>query len=143
MNRIRVVVRLLVSLGLVLLFVAGCASSGASAPAAPAAPPPPPPPAALGSWNLVIETPIGNQESVLVLSGSAGMWEGKLTGEQGETALRDIVVEGDNLMFGISIDAQGQQMDLSFEGTVTGDAISGAFESPFGPAPVTGTRGDG
>jgi hypothetical protein len=143
MNRTRVVVRVLVSCGLVLLFAAGCASSRGAAPAAPAPPPLPPPPAAVGSWNLVIETPIGNQESVLVLAGAADTLAGKLSGTQGETELRDVVVDGDKLTFAITIDAQGQQMDLTFEGTVTGDSLTGAFTSPFGPAPVTGTRSEG
>ncbi|HVS15908.1 MAG TPA: hypothetical protein VMV46_18450 [Thermoanaerobaculia bacterium] len=140
MNRATVVVRALVSCGLLLLLVAGCASIRGAAPTALAVPPPPPLPA-VGSWNLVIETPIGNQESILVLEGPVDDLVGKISGTQGETSLRDIVVTGDTLTFAITIDAQGQQMDLTFEGAVTGDSLTGTFTSPFGPAPVTGTRG--
>jgi hypothetical protein len=121
-----------------LLLVVGCASGGAGS-----APAPPPPPAAVGSWNLVVETPVGNQESVLTVSGTAEMLEGMLSGEQGETPLTSVVYAGEELTFAISIDAQGQQLDLTFKGTVSGDSLSGSFESPFGPIPVTGTRAGG
>jgi hypothetical protein len=121
-----------------------CGSGSADAPAAPAVaapPPPPPPPAVVGSWNLTIETPVGTQQSTLVVTGTADLLEGKIVSEQGEAPVRDVVFDGSKLAFGLTIDAQGQQMELTFEGTVDGDSLSGAFQSPFGPAPVTGTRG--
>jgi hypothetical protein len=139
MTRSRLLAGLVLLGSVILLFGAGCASGGAKAPAA--APAPPPPPAVVGSWNLVIETPIGTQESVLVVDGTTELLEGKLVSEQGEAAVRDVVFDGGKLVFALTIDAQGQQMDLTFEGLVDGDSISGAFQSPFGPAPVTGTRG--
>lgn len=118
-----------------LLVVVGCASGGAGSA--------PPPPAAVGSWNLVIETPVGNQESVLVVTGDASMLDGMLSGEQGEVPLTEVMFAGEELTFAVSIDAQGQQLDLTFKGTVAGDSINGTFESPFGPITVTGSRGDG
>jgi hypothetical protein len=137
MTRSKLLAGLVLLCSVILLFGAGCASAPAAAPA----PAPPPPPAVVGSWNLVIETPIGTQESVLVVDGTTELLEGKLVSEQGEAAVRDVVFDGGKLVFALTIDAQGQQMDLTFEGVVDGDSISGAFQSPFGPAPVTGTRG--
>jgi hypothetical protein len=142
MARGKSVARFLLLGAMVLSTVVGCASGGADAPA-PAPPPAPPPPAAVGSWSLVIETPIGTQESVLEISGTAEALEGKIVGEQGEAAIRDVVFDGTKLTFGMTIDAQGTPMELTFEGAVDGDSITGSFQSPFGPAPVTGTRGGG
>jgi hypothetical protein len=145
MARGKLLVTLLLLGSIALLFGTACASSSAAAPDAPAAPaappPPPPPPAVVGSWNLTIETPVGTQQSTLVVTGTAEALEGKLVSEQGEAAVRDVVFDGSKLQFAITIDAQGQQMELTFEGAVDGDSLTGAFQSPFGPAPVTGTRG--
>jgi hypothetical protein len=131
---------ILLLLTAISLLGAACAS-GTGAGDAPAAPPPPPPPAVVGSWNLTIETPVGTQQSTMVVSGTAEALEGKIVSEQGEAMLRDVVFDAGKLAFGLTIDAQGQQLDLTFEGTVDGDSLTGSFQSPFGPAPVTGTRG--
>lgn len=131
----------LLLIGLIALVpvMTGCASTSAPAAATPAAaPPPPPPPAAVGSWNLTVETPVGTQESVLTISGMADSLEGMIAGEQGEVALSNVMFSENALTFGLSIEAQG--LNLNFEGTIDGDSLSGAFQSDFGPITVTGTR---
>jgi hypothetical protein len=143
MTRSKIVMGVLLLCAMVLMVLPGCASGGADAPApaTPAAPPPPPPPPAIvGSWSLTIETPVGTQESTLIVTGTAELLEGKITSPQGEVALRDIAFDGGKVTFGMTIDAQGQQMELTFDGTLVGDDLTGAFQSPFGPAPVTGKR---
>jgi hypothetical protein len=143
MVRSKLVVMSLLMCLLVLPILAGCGSAGADAPepAAPAAPPPPPPPPAIvGSWNLLVETPMGNQESTLVVSGTAAALEGKLVSPQGEVPIKNVAFDGTKVTFGMTIDAQGQVMELTYEGTVAGDALTGAFQSPFGPAPANGKR---
>jgi hypothetical protein len=115
----------------ILLLTVGCAST---------APAPPPPPPAVGTWNVVIETPIGNQEAVLTVNGTAEMLEGAMSAQGTENPIRDVVFADGKLTFGVTVDAQGTQFELTFDGMVDGDSLSGNFMSDFGPAPVTGTR---
>jgi hypothetical protein len=58
----------------------------------------------------------------------------------GETAINGITFDGNAVSFAADIDAQGQQLTLTFNGTVDGDALTGEFGSDFGAFGVTGTR---
>jgi hypothetical protein len=78
----------------------------------------------VGSWNLVIETPIGTQESVLVVAGTTELLEGKLVSEQGEAAVRDVVFDGEKLVF---VDGMHQ-----FEFALRDFSNSEAWSSPGG-----------
>ena len=130
---------LLLALCALVVLASGCASSvgaGAAAPAAAA----PPPPAIVGTWNLLIETPVGNQEPTFVVSLDGGALSGMFSGEQGDLAIPEITDDGGQISFTMSIDAGGQQMKLDFTGTVDGDSITGSFASDFGDMPVSGTR---
>ena len=106
-----------------LLIVAACAS----APVSPG----------VGAWAVNISTPVGEQASVWNIAADG---TGSMVSEQGEQALSGIVLEGDTISFQVDIDAGGQNLSLSFTGTVTGDALAGEFASDFGAIAVTGTR---
>jgi hypothetical protein len=123
------------NLGLVLGVLALAAAMGCASAAAP-----PPPPAAVGSWNVVIETPIGNNEATLMVGGVAEALTGSMSAQGSETPLRDVLFADGKLTFGMTIDMQGTALELTFDGMVDGDSLTGAFQSDFGPAPVTGTR---
>ena len=128
---------------LVLAASFGCASAGGGGGAgggAAAAPAAPPPPAVVGTWNLVIEVPTGNQEPTFTVSGTADSLTGVMVSPQGELPVENVAFKEGMLTFTLNVDAGGQQLALDFSGTVDGDSLSGVFNSDFGEIPVSGTR---
>ncbi len=120
---------------LLLALVAALLALGCSAYGAPALP------AAVGSWNLSIETPLGTQEPTLVVGGDAGGLTAVMTSPQGEVEGTDVTWADDGTLgFTAEIDAGGQQLRMVFTGTVEGDAITGVFATDFGDMETTGTR---
>jgi len=98
-------------------------------------------PAAVGSWNLSIETPLGTQEPTLVVGGDAAGLTAMMTSPQGDVEGTDVTWNDDGTLgFTAEIDAGGQQLRMVFTGTVEGDAISGVFATDFGDMETTGTR---
>ncbi len=117
---------------LALLTVA-CGSGGAGKAAAV--------PAIVGTWNLVLDTPMGKQEPTFTVMQEAGALMGKFTSPQGELEIPTITeTEDGGYAFDMDIDAGGQSLTLKFSGTVDGDNMTGKFASDFGDMPVTGTR---
>lgn len=93
---------------------------------------------AIGAWDINLTTPVGPMSAVLTL-GEDGTGNMSLEG-LGEAALSDIMLDGGAVSFSANIDTGGQQMNLTFNGTVDGDALTGEIDSPFGAMAVTGTR---
>ena len=94
-----------------------------------------------GTWNIVMKTPIGDQQSTLTLASDGPTLSGSMSsGAMGSTALRDGTVEGDKAAWKADI-VQPMAMTLEFSATVAGDTISGnAKLGMFGNASFTGTR---
>ncbi|MEX0739443.1 MAG: hypothetical protein WD071_08885 [Pseudohongiella sp.] len=110
---------------MVALFISACASVSEPHPL-------------VGGWAITIDTPIGAMDANLTVNED-------LTGEMssqdlGGAALEAVSVDGENVSFSTTVDAQGQSMTLVFNGTVVEDRLSGSFNTDFGAIPVTGTR---
>ena len=98
-------------------------------------------PAAVGSWNMTIETPLGTQEPTLIVSGDASGLMGTMSSPQGDVELADVTWSDDGTLgFTMDIDAGGQSLSLTFSGMVDGDTLSGAFASDFGDMEANATR---
>jgi len=111
------------SLMALVLVLAGCASA---------------PNPAIGAWDVNLTTPAGALNAVLVIADDG---TGNMSMEGlGEAPLSDIMVDGNAVSFSANIDAQGQELSLTFNGTVEGDALTGEIGSPFGAMAVSGTR---
>jgi hypothetical protein len=92
-----------------------------------------------GTWNISVTTPMGAQQSTLVLSTNGASLEGTATGPQGTVPIEEGKVDGDNLSW--SITAQQMAMKISFTATINGDSISGQADlGSFGQATFEGTR---
>ncbi len=98
-------------------------------------------PAAVGSWNMTIETPLGTQEPTLIVSGDASGLMGTMSSPQGDVELTDMSWNDDGTLgFTMAIDAGGQSLSLTFSGMVDGDTLTGAFASDFGDMEANATR---
>lgn len=121
---------------LLLALVAALLTVGCSAYGAPALP------AAVGSWNMSIETPLGTQTPTIVVSGDASGLMAKMSAEEGDVEATDVTWNDEDgaLGFTVEIDAGGQQLTLVFSGMVDGDALNGTFATDFGDMTATATR---
>ena len=93
-----------------------------------------------GTWNTVMNTPMGAQNGTMVLTTDGGTLTGKLSGPQGDIELQDGTVDGDAVTWKADI-TQPMAMTLEFSATIDGDSISGDVKlGAFGNATFTGTR---
>ncbi|PRY45249.1 hypothetical protein [Umezawaea tangerina] len=95
-----------------------------------------------GTWELVIDTPIGKQRAELLLSTVDGVLRGVARdpkhGE--EITLTDLVLDGDRLTWAQSI-TRPMRLNLTFDVTLEGDAMAGRSKAGRLPASkVTGRR---
>jgi hypothetical protein len=94
-----------------------------------------------GTWRLVVNTPMGSQESTLVIQPAGGGFSATQSAGAGEgRPVEDFTVDGNALSWKASI-TKPMAMTLQFSGAVDGDAISGTVKlGMFGTAKFTGTR---
>ena len=95
-----------------------------------------------GTWNLVIDTPIGKQRAELRLSVVDGVLRGvacdQRYGEQVE--LTGIVLDGDRLTWAQAI-TRPMRLRLAFDVTIAGDRMTGRAKAGRLPgSTVTGHR---
>lgn len=118
----------------------------------PGAEPEEPPAANLtGTWEIEIETSQGTFTVTGEIEQEGAAFEGTLSSDFGELQVEEGVVSGTDVSFTITVDAGGQTMQLTFNGTVEGDTISGTGSAPFGsftwegektgPGTAAGSRG--
>jgi hypothetical protein len=93
-----------------------------------------------GTWNLTMNSPLGAQPATLQIQESGGAYEGTLTGKADPTPAQQLKVDGADVSFSADADTPVGKLNLAFSGTVTGDAISGKYETPFGAFDFSGTR---
>jgi hypothetical protein len=93
-----------------------------------------------GTWDLVVDTPVGRQRAVLVLSTKDGVLHGVARDQRHgeETALTDLVADGDRLTWAQAI-TKPMRLNLVFDVVVTGDEMTG--HSKAGRLPKSGVTG--
>ena len=120
---------------LLLALAAALVALGCSGYGAPALP------AAVGSWNMTIETPLGTQTPTIDVTGDANGLMVAMASPDGSVEATDVTFgEDGSLGFTVAIDAGGQQLTLVFSGMVDGDALNGTFATDFGDMEATATR---
>jgi len=94
-----------------------------------------------GTWKLVVTTPMGAQESTLVIASSGATLTGTQSAGSGEgRPIDEGTVDGNDITWKASI-TKPMPMTLEFSGTVDGDSLTGNVKlGMFGSAPFTGTR---
>ena len=126
--------------------VASVAAACSTTPTPQTASPPPPPPAAAkitdvsGTWELNVESPMGSRASDAIFTQTGETLGGKMVSPRGETPLTG-TISGETLKFGINVNVQGQNLQIDYTGTVTGDTMSGTVVfGSFGDGKFTGKR---
>ncbi len=94
-----------------------------------------------GTWKLVINTPMGTQESTLKIESSGNTLTGTQNAGSGEGRLiENGMVHGNDVAWKASI-TKPMAMTLEFSGKVDGDNLSGTVKlGMFGSAKFTGVR---
>jgi hypothetical protein len=96
--------------------------------------------AADGTWNLTMNTPMGERRSTLTLSTSGGTLAGKQEAEGNTTDIAEGTVNGNDVSWQVSI-TNPMPLTLTFSGTVDGNSMNGTADTGmFGSFPFEGTR---
>src|SRR5437660_12653913 len=93
-----------------------------------------------GTWNLTMQTPMGERRSTLTLSTAGGALTGTQQAEGDTTNIADGIVDGNEVSWKVSI-TNPMPLTLTFSGTVDGDNLNGTADTGmFGSFPFAGTR---
>lgn len=95
-----------------------------------------------GTWDLVVRTPVGRQDVVLVLEvDDDGTLGGRAIGSAETVPLEDLALDGQHLSWRQSI-TRPLRLTLRFDVTVTGDDLAGTSRAGRLPGSrVSGHRG--
>ena len=93
-----------------------------------------------GTWNLTMQTPMGERRATLVANSQGATLTGKQSGDGGSTDLFEGTVSGSDVSWKISI-TNPMPLTLQFTGAVDGDKMSGKMSAgALGNWPFSGTR---
>jgi len=94
-----------------------------------------------GKWNLTVQSPIGEEKSVLTLTLDGERLSGTISGAEGISDLKQAKLADSVVSWNTDITSP-MPLKLEFCGTVEGDAMAGQVKlGMFGNAPFTGVRG--
>ena len=93
-----------------------------------------------GTWNVTLNSPLGDQQAVLKIEDAGGVLSGTLTGKSDPTPLQRLAVDDANISFAADADTPVGRLNLAFTGTVTDTTISGTYATPFGGFNFSATR---
>ena len=93
-----------------------------------------------GTWNLTMQTPMGERRSSLTLSTAGGKLTGTQEAEGNTTEIADGSVNGNDLSWKVAI-TNPMPLTLTFSGSVNGNTLNGTADTGmFGSFPFEGTR---
>lgn len=96
--------------------------------------------AADGTWNLTMETPMGERRATLAVKAEGGALTGTQSADGDSGEIFEGTASGDSVAWKVSITSP-MPLTLEFSGTVDGDKMSGTMSAGFyGSWPFTGTR---
>jgi len=93
-----------------------------------------------GTWNLTMQTPMGERRSTLTLSTAGGTLTGTQQAEGDTTNISEGTVNGNDVSWKVAI-TNPMPLTLTFSGTVDGNSLNGSADTGmFGSFPFQGTR---
>src|SRR5262245_26322410 len=93
-----------------------------------------------GNWKLTLETPNGSGSPSLVLKHEGEKLTGTYKGRFGESPLEGTVKDKD-IKFTVKVNAQGNELQIEYTGTVEGDTMKGKVKfGDFGEGTFSGKK---
>lgn len=113
---------------------------GGGGPGGGGAPPAGAPPLAAGMWDVTINSPAGTLQGTLRLVQDGSTLTGEITTQFGTSAIKNGSFSGGDVKFDYALNVQGQQIDVTTTGKISGNSISGAMTAMGQASDFTGTR---
>jgi len=93
-----------------------------------------------GDWNLAVETQRGTQNPSMSLTQKGEEVTGTYKGMRGEMPMKG-TIKGNDLKLSYTINAQGNEFTINYEGVVDGDTITGkVIMGQMGEGKFTATK---
>lgn len=93
-----------------------------------------------GDWNIVVNSPMGKQESKAVFKAEGGALTGTMSAQGQTQPVSGGSIEGDTAKWSATVTTPFP-MTLEFTGTLAGDSLDGSVKAgAFGAFPFTGVR---
>jgi len=93
-----------------------------------------------GTYNLTVNTPMGAQQSQVILKTEGNTLTGTQSGSSGVETIKDGKVSGNEAEWSIMTSTPFGPIKLEFKLTFSGNKVTGQAVTPFGPSPVEGTK---
>jgi hypothetical protein len=87
-------------------------------------------PNVVGSWDITIESPQGTRNTLLIIKQDGDKLAGMMKSPRGERPLNSVTLKGNDITLTMTINAQGQELVVTYKGKVEKDKMSG--EADFG-----------
>ncbi len=94
----------------------------------------------VGEWRFSITAPDKTYPAVITFRKEGDGFAGQYAGGSGPIAVKDMLVEGNNVRFTVDAPVDGQTMHVAFNGTLNGDTLQGYVTAPDGMAPFKAQR---
>jgi hypothetical protein len=93
-----------------------------------------------GTWKMTVETQAGSGNPTVMLKQEGENLTGTYKGQLGEAPLKG-TVKGNDIQFSFKVNAQGQDLDIEYSGTVDGNTMKGKVKlGSFGEGTFTGKK---
>jgi hypothetical protein len=119
---------------------AGATRPPGGQPAADAAPATAAAPSLAGTWSVTTQAGARDIPGTLTLQQQGGRLTGRIETPFGTGEVTEGSLTGNTFRVSTTLNIEGQSTDITFEGTVSGDRISGNVTSSHGAFPFHGTR---
>ncbi len=93
-----------------------------------------------GAYKVTIDIPGSPSAATFNLTQLGTTLGGTMVTDGGTAAIRDGKVSGSSFTFATSVTYGGSNLDITVQGTVRGNQVSGSIGSPIGDVPYAGTK---
>jgi hypothetical protein len=122
-------IKALMFVGMIAM-LAACAST----------PPQPKGPNLTGDWVLTTESPMGAQDTDMVVKQEGNQLTGTISSQMGTVPYKGTIT-GNDVAFGFAFEAQGMSLQIDYKGVVEGDTMKGTAKfGDFGEGNFTAKR---
>jgi len=93
-----------------------------------------------GEWTLTIDTPRGVAHPVLLITATDSGYAATYKGRQGLLTIDEVTRDGNRFAFPLSITVPIGTIEVSYQGVIDGDRMTGVVANPRGEVPFSGER---